>query len=79
MKNIITQLLGWIGVLLILTAYFLITFGFLTTAHPIYPVLNLMGSLFVLIEALSKKDYQPVLLNIVWLLIAFLALVKLVL
>ena len=73
----ITEFLGWFGVILILLAYFLVSFGFVLAESLFYPLLNLVGSFFIIMETLSKKDYQPVVLNIVWLLIAVIAIVRL--
>ncbi len=68
--------IGWCGVILILIAYFLVSFGFIMADGFAYPTLNLLGSLCIIIETLSKKDYQPAILNIIWLLIAFIAIAR---
>jgi hypothetical protein len=77
MKSFI-QILGWLGVLAILTAYFLVSFSFLSPRDILYPALNIVGSVFIIIETFSKKDYQPVVLNFVWLIIALVAILKII-
>jgi hypothetical protein len=77
MKSFI-QILGWLGVLAILTAYFLVSFSFLSPHDILYPALNIVGSVFIIIETFSKKDYQPVVLNFVWLIIALVAILKII-
>lgn len=78
MSKKVIQIIGWVGIFLVLLAYFLVTFGFITVNMIIYPTLNIIGSLGIVIETFSKKDYQPTVLNIIWILIAFVAIIKLV-
>lgn len=63
-------IIGWIGVLLILLAFALITFGSITADDIVYGILNFAGALGIIISSYAKKDFQPVALNIVWLLVA---------
>lgn len=67
---------GWIGVLLILGAYALVSFDIVSVHSWQYQMMNLVGSGGIVIEALSKKDYEPTVLNIIWMLIAIIALVR---
>jgi hypothetical protein len=70
------EILGWYGVVAIVGAYVLISFGYLT-AHSIwYQVLNGTGALGVVLVSFRKKAYQPAVLNIVWALIALVAIVS---
>ena len=64
------DLLGWFGAFAILLAYFLVSLEFLAPSHPLYHILNGGGAVGLGLEAWQKKDYQPVLLNIVWIVIA---------
>ena len=73
----LVDLLGCYGVLAILLAYGLLNFSFVQPKDLIYIFLNLSGSLSLLVEAWSKKDYQPVVLNIIWASIAAITLVNL--
>ena len=68
--------LGWLGVLCILAAYALITFGLVTSDALTYILLNLFGALGIIVSSYKKKDFQPVVLNSVWLLIALIGLVN---
>ncbi len=72
------DLFGWLGVVAILLAYGLVTFQVLSPQTPLYFTLNFMGSAAILGEAWVKKDYQPVLLNAVWMVIALVGLVRLI-
>lgn len=57
---------GWAGVAAIVAAYFLAAHNLLNPTDGRYLALNLIGSMLVMAEAFSKKDYQPVVLNLVW-------------
>ncbi|MBQ68443.1 hypothetical protein CL689_00040 [Candidatus Saccharibacteria bacterium] len=64
------EILGWAGIGLILTAYLLVTLGLLTPQAVIYPLLNGAGAVFLILSSWAKRDFQPVVLNAAWLLIA---------
>lgn len=68
---------GWVGVGAILGAYGLVSFGRIGSGDAVYQLLNVVGSLLVVIQAASVRNYQPMVLNIVWATIALTALVKL--
>ncbi len=69
-------IIGWVGVVAVLLAYMLNSFGVLQTNQPLYFALNLVGSLTLLIEAYIHHDIPPVLLNIIWAIIAMVGLVR---
>ncbi|MFA5750506.1 MAG: hypothetical protein WC895_04800 [Candidatus Shapirobacteria bacterium] len=58
---------GWIGVLCVFFAYMSVTLEWMTIHNMIYLVLNIIGSIALTIEEYPKKDWQPVVLNVVWL------------
>lgn len=68
--------IGWTGVLLILLAFALTTFGFIDANDIAYGLLNFSGALGIVISSYAKKDFQPVILNIVWLLVAGIGIVR---
>jgi hypothetical protein len=67
---------GWAGVTLVLIGYCLISFQIISVTHPAYQTLNIIGALGIITEAWTKKDYPPMLLNIVYMAIAIVALVR---
>jgi len=77
MKSKTISVIGWYGVLAILVAYTLVTFNVVVAKSYVYQLLNLTGAAGLVIEATSKKDVQPAALNIVWLLVAMVAIVQL--
>ena len=71
-----TELIGWLGVIAILAAYVSLNFGFVSPKSLVYLLLNSVGSLCIIVDALRQKDYQPVVLNIVWAAVAVMSIIK---
>lgn len=72
MKNI----LGWLGVACILIAFILTTFNVITPTDVAYGILNALGAAGIIVSSSMKKDYQPVVLNTVWLIVALIGLIR---
>ena len=64
------EIIGWMGVSFILLAYLLITLETLKPNSILYGLMNLFGALGIIVSSYSKRDFQPVFLNIVWLIVA---------
>ncbi len=77
MKQLIYEILGWIGTFLVLSAYLFVSFGWLDGESVLFQLMNIFGSFGLLAIALSKKVYQSVVVNVVWATIGIAALVKL--
>ncbi|MBI4592133.1 hypothetical protein HY733_01675 [Candidatus Uhrbacteria bacterium] len=71
-----TEFAGWVGVLLILLAYGLLSFGVLSADHIGYHALNLVGGVGIIVDALADKNYQPAVLNLIWIVIAVFAILR---
>lgn len=76
-KNII-EIFGWYGAVAILLAYALISFKIITATGYVYQTLNLTGAIGIIVNSLIKKDFQPAILNIVWAIIALIAMASLI-
>ena len=70
------DVIGWIGAILLVSAYFLVAAGKLTAASPAFHGLNLIGGLGVALSALVHGAMPPVALNAVWAGIAIFGLWK---
>ena len=70
------DIMGWIGVLLILIAFILTTFGIINATNAIYGILNFVGALGIITSSYAKKDLQPVILNLVWLFVAVVGIIR---
>jgi len=76
MAIIAIEIIGWIGTILILLAYFLLASKKLEEKSKTYHGLNLIGGIFIVINSLSNSAYPSAGLNIVWSLIAIYAIIK---
>ena len=77
-RGSVIGVLGWYGVVATVVAYILVSFYVLTPGSLLYQGLNFTGALGVTIETFYKKDYQPFWLNLVWAVIALVAIVNVV-
>ena len=72
------EAVGWYGAGAILLAYALVSFRLIAVHSLVYQLLNLTGALGIATISIRKKALQPAVLNIVWAVIAFSALISLV-
>lgn len=75
-RNIISEVVGWYGVVAILSAYAFLSLGVFSSNSLIYQLLNMSGALGIVYDSFRSKDYQPVVLNIIWAIIALIAIIK---
>lgn len=73
------QIIGWIGMILILVAYFLISFDIVTVHNIWFQLLNIIGSFGLVLVAFGRRDWQPMVLNIIWIFIAIIAMIRIAL
>jgi len=73
------QIIGWIGMVLILVAYFLISFDIVTVHNIWFQLLNIVGSFGLVLVAFGRRGWQPMVLNIIWILIAIIAMIRIAL
>lgn len=69
---------GWYGTVAIILAFALSSFSLIKPTDLIYQFLNFTGALGIVLVSLSKKVYQPAVLNIIWTLIALVAVIKII-
>ncbi len=74
--NYFIEIIGWIGAVLIVGAYFLNINGKLKSSSAIYIISNLIGGLFFTINTLVHQAYPSMIVNIIWVFIAVAALLK---
>ncbi|MBI4640786.1 MAG: hypothetical protein HY731_08835 [Candidatus Tectomicrobia bacterium] len=77
MSNIIISTVGWIGALLILVAYYLISNDKIDNRSRSYQWMNLFGAIGVAVNAYANHAWPAVGLEFVWALIAIKSLLKL--
>lgn len=71
------ELIGWLGVALIVLAYILLSTGLIAGRSIPYQLMMLLGSASIAYEAWTKKDKQPMVLNLVFMSIALISLIGL--
>jgi DNA integrity scanning protein DisA with diadenylate cyclase activity len=74
--NYFVEIIGWIGAVLIVGAYFLNINGKLNSSSGVYILSNLFGGIFFTINTLVHQAYPSMIVNIIWVFIAVGALVK---
>ena len=75
-KHIANEIVGWYGILAIIIAYALVSFQFVRPDDFMFQLLNLTGSLGIIVYSLYKKAYASVFLNIFWCIIATVVLLR---
>ena len=76
MNKTFINILGWYGTLAIVVAYVLVSFSFISSNSLLFQILNGTGAIGIVVISLYKKAYQPAVLNIIWTLVALIAIVS---
>ena len=76
MQNKLFEIIGWYGAVSIVGAYGLVSFSVIQSGSLVYQLLNLTGAIGIAIISFYKKAYQPGVLNIIWTIIALIAIIK---
>ena len=77
--SIFTEFCGWYGMAALILAYSLASFSVIPASGIVFQLLNLTGSIGLMIDATAKKVIQVVLLNIFWAIIGIIILIRLLL
>lgn len=75
MNNFI-EIIGWIGAVLIVGAYFFNINGKLKSSSIVYIISNLLGGIFFTLNTFVHKAYPSMIVNIIWVIIAIAAILK---
>ncbi|WP_320175704.1 CBU_0592 family membrane protein [Maridesulfovibrio sp.] len=70
------EAVGWYGTVAIVLAYLLVSLGLLDSKGLYYQFLNLTGAVGIVFISIQKRAYQPAVLNIIWSVIALVAIGK---
>lgn len=73
-KNYLIEIIGWYGAGAITLAYFANSFGYLASDGLLYQLLNFSGGIALAVLTHAKRAYQSTVVNIIWSLIAIVAL-----
>ena len=69
------EILGWVGMLLIVVAYLLVSIKKLEASANLYQAMNLMGSLGIGVHVYYQKAWPALTLEVVWSTIAIWAMI----
>jgi len=71
MAGLAVEVMGWTGAFLLLLAYFLLTKKKISSKSLHYQGMNLVGSVLVGVNAFFNGAYPSLMINVIWLIIAF--------
>jgi hypothetical protein len=74
--NILVEIMGWIGSVLIVGSYALNITGRLAATSKLYVLANIIGGLFFVINTYYHQAYPSMMVNIIWVIIAIVMLTK---
>jgi hypothetical protein len=77
MYEIFVETIGWIASILIVGAFALNSFGKIESTSKLYQLANLIGGIFFIVNTVYHKAYPSAVVNVVWVIIAVSALLKL--
>ena len=67
---------GWLGAVIFIVAYLLLSLEYISAKNYLYHILNALGAICLVLNAVLISDYPNIFVNAVWGLIAFLAIYK---
>jgi hypothetical protein len=74
--DVLIEIMGWIGSVLIVGSYALNITGRLEATHKLYVLANILGGLFFVVNTYFHQAYPSMFVNIVWVIIAIVMLSK---
>lgn len=74
--NILVEIIGWVGSIAILLAYALNSYQKIRSDSLVFLLLNLTGGLLLMAYGYYKDAFANTFLNLVWVIVAVIALVK---
>lgn len=78
-KNSVAEAIGWIGAAAILVDYALLSFGILSSESILYHVIFMVGCIGLAIVTYRHRAFQSVTVNTTFTILAFIAIIRLVL
>jgi formate hydrogenlyase subunit 3/multisubunit Na+/H+ antiporter MnhD subunit len=76
MADSLIEIVGWVGAILVLLAYFLITARKLDAKTKIYHAMNLAGGTGLAVNAIADSAYPSAAVNLVWIAVACYGILK---
>lgn len=70
MTKLLIDVLGWIGAISLIAAYFCVSFRKIAPDHALYQLMNAVGSFLLIVNTAYYHAYPSAFLNLVWITIA---------
>lgn len=74
--EILTEAIGWIGTVLIVSAYYLVSTNRISGTSRNYQLLNFFGAIAVGVNVFKQAAWPALTLEVIWAIIAIYSLVK---
>jgi len=72
------EIIGWIGAVLFIAAYFLLSINVLKADRIPYQLMNVLGGLSLVINSIDLEDYPNFVTNIIWMGIGLFAIFNII-
>jgi hypothetical protein len=76
--KLLVDVLGWIGSVAVIAAYGLNSYQKIKSDSYLFLILNLIGGIFLIVYSFYYTAYANTFINVVWVIIAIPALIKLI-
>ncbi len=76
MNKKLIEIFGWYGTCAIVIAYILVSFSVISSSSFQYQILNLTGALGIAAISFYRRTYQPAVLNLIWFVVALIAIIN---
>ncbi len=70
------DVVGWVGSIEVIAAYGLNSYQVLNSDSMVFQLLNLTGAIFLIINTIYHRAYPSAFINIVWVIIALIAIAR---
>lgn len=74
--SILIEIFGWVGMALVVSAYYLVSHKTVRSDSMIYQLMNLFGAIFVGVNVYYNKAWSSLALQCIWGVIAISAIIK---
>ncbi len=78
-KRFLINTIGWIGTILLIGAYTLNSFGFISSTGIIYALTNFFAALFLGIRVYADRNWSNLALEFFWISVATINIVRIIL
>ena len=74
----IFEMIGWLGAIFFILAYFLLSIDNLKSDGIIYQLMNVIGGLCMVINSINLNDHPNLVTNFIWMCIGLFAVTKII-